>query len=71
VLRVDRDAIDGTDLNTLGYIVMTHTLGAFIWVDLIDQFTQVNSIIWALRLTDIAVDAFISNHQGHVSITFF
>jgi hypothetical protein len=44
---------------------MAHTLGAFGGVDFVNFFAQINRLVWALRLTHIAVDAFIGDHQCH------
>jgi hypothetical protein len=47
---------------------MPHALGAFSGVDLIDELAQVNRLIGAFGFAHITVDAFIGDHQRHVTI---
>jgi hypothetical protein len=44
---------------------MAHAFGATIGVNLINDLTLEDGTVRALRFTDIAVDAFISNDPGH------
>ncbi len=68
-LGVDGNTVHGTNLHALGLIVMSHALSALGGIDLIDELTQKDGIIGTFGLTNITVDAFISNHQSHESIT--
>ena len=67
MLRVDGDAGHRADLNALGLVKMADAFGAFGRIDLIDLWAQVNRLVGALGLTDIAVDAFIGDHQRHTT----
>jgi len=67
MLRVDGNARHWTHLNTLRFVKMSDTLGAFGRVDFIDLLAQINSLVGAFGLTHIAIDAFIGDHQGHAS----
>jgi hypothetical protein len=67
--RVHRNAINRTDLHALGLIKMPHTLGAFVGVDFIDLHPHVDRLVRALGFADIAIDAFVGDHQSHV-VTF-
>lgn len=60
-----RNACHRAQLHTLRLVKMPHAFGAFLRVDDIDMLPQRNGAIGALRLTDIAIDAFFCNHQGH------
>lgn len=60
-----RNACHRAQLHALRLVKMSHAFGAFLRVDDIDMLAQRNSAIGALRLTDIAIDAFFCNHQGH------
>ena len=64
-LWVDRNAGHGADLHALGLVKMTHALGAFVRVDLVDFGPQKDGIVRALGLTDITIDALVSDDQGH------
>ncbi len=64
-LRVNWNAGYGADLHTLGLIEMAHALGAFMGINFVNFFAHVNSIVGALGLADVAVDAFIGNDQSH------
>jgi hypothetical protein len=44
---------------------MTDALGTPLWVDLVNLDTEKNGLVWALGLTDIAIDAFVGNRQCH------
>jgi hypothetical protein len=44
---------------------MPHALGALVGVDFVNFWPKKNSFIGTLGLTDIAIDAFIGDHQGH------
>ena len=64
VVKVQRNTIHGTDFNALWGIKMAHAFGAFVWIDLVDLDSLVDRAVRALRLTDVTVNAFISNHQS-------
>ena len=61
VFFVYQDAVYGADLLALGFVIVSDALGAQVWVDFIDFFALRNGVIGAFGLTDIAVDAFVSN----------
>jgi hypothetical protein len=65
MLRVDGNTSHRTNLHTLRLVKMAHAFGAFGRVDFVNFFAQINRLVRALRLTHIAVDAFIGDHQGH------
>jgi hypothetical protein len=65
MLGVKGNTSYGADLYTLRLVKMSHAFGAFRRVDFVNFFTQINRLVRALRLTHIAVDAFIGDHQGH------
>jgi hypothetical protein len=64
--RILADAIDRTDLYALRFIEVTDAFGAFGWVDDINFVALGDCAIGALGFANVAVDAFVGNHQGHV-----
>jgi hypothetical protein len=44
---------------------MPDALGALGWIDFVNLFAQINSLIRAFGLTHIAVDALVGDHQCH------
>ncbi len=68
-LRIKRNATDRAYLLTLWLRVMTYTLSAFMRINLINFRPHVNGVIRAFGFADIAIDAIVCNHQGHV-VTF-
>jgi hypothetical protein len=64
-LWVDRNAGHGADLHALGLVKMTHTLGAFLRINLVDLGPQKDGLVRALGLADITIDALVSDDQGH------
>jgi hypothetical protein len=44
---------------------MPHALGALVGIDFVNFWPKKNSFIGTLGLTDIAIDTFIGDHQGH------
>ena len=65
VSGVDGNTSHGADLLALRLVEMSDALGAFIGIDLIDQRPHEDGLIGAFRLTDVAVDAIVGNHQRH------
>lgn len=61
IIRMQGNAINGTDLPALRGIKMAYALRALIGVDLINLNPHKNRIIRALGLTDVAIDAFVGN----------
>ena len=45
---------------------MPDTLGTFAWVDLVNFFAWRDGLVWALRLTNTAVDALVGVNDEHV-----
>lgn len=64
-LRIGLDAGHRADHLALRLIKMAHTLGAASRIDFIDLFAEINRIIRACRLADIAVNALIGDEQCH------
>lgn len=67
-LRVHWNAADRANLHTLGLVKMADTLCAALRINLVDFAAHVDRVIRALGLTYIAVDARISDQQGHGSL---
>jgi hypothetical protein len=65
MLGIVVDAVDRTHLYALRHIVMAYAFGTHFRIDDIDVLALGNSAVWALGLTDIAIDAFITNNKGH------
>src|SRR5690606_22280075 len=65
VRRIQRNAVHGTDLLALGFVVVADTLGALVGINDIDLGARGNGLVRALRLADIAIDAVVGNHQRH------
>jgi hypothetical protein len=61
IIRVERNAVNGTYLPALWGIKMAHAFGALIGINLINFNPHKNGIIRALWLTDVAIDALICN----------
>src|SRR5690606_35447613 len=62
---VQRNAVHGADLLTLGLVEMADALGAQVRVDDVDFLALGNGPVRAFRFADVAVDAVVGNHQGH------
>jgi hypothetical protein len=67
VLRVQRNAGHGADLHALRLVEMAHAFGAFVRVDLVNFLAQVDRLVGAFGLADVAVDAFVGDHQAMFS----
>jgi hypothetical protein len=65
MIGVVGNAIHGADFATLRRIEVPDALGAFVGIDDVDFIALRNRVVWALGLANIAVDAFIGDHQGH------
>jgi hypothetical protein len=61
VIWVQRNAVNGTHLPALWGVKMAYALGALIGINLVNFNPHKNGIIWALWLTDVAIDALICN----------
>jgi hypothetical protein len=48
---------------------MAHAFGAALRIDRVDFRPQINGLVRALGLADIAVDALVGNQQGHGKFT--
>ena len=66
-LWVQGDAFHRTNLHALRLVKMTHALGAFVRVDLVNGRAKVNGLVGALGFTDITIDALTGDHQSHKS----
>jgi hypothetical protein len=65
VFGVLGDALYGANGDTLRGVEVTDALGTAIWVDDIDLHALGDGLIRALRLADVAIDAFVGDHQRH------
>ena len=63
--RIHRDAGHGADLHALRLVMMPHAFRALGWVNFVNFLTHINRIVRALGLANVAIDAFIGNHQRH------
>ena len=63
--RIDNNALNRTDFDALRDLKVSNTFGAVIRFDFVNFFSLVDGIIWALRLANIAIDAFICDYQCH------
>ena len=61
IIRMQGNAINGTDLPALRGIKMAYALRALVGIDLVNLNPHKNRIIRALGLTDVAIDAFVGN----------
>jgi hypothetical protein len=68
VLWIDWNASHWTHLDTLRLIKVPHALCALVGIDFINFRAEVDGLIGALRFADIAIDAFIGDHQGHSNL---
>jgi hypothetical protein len=69
MLGVNLDALDRTHHHTLWLVKVADAFGAQVGIDLVDLLAHVNSQIGALRLTNVAVNAFFSNVQCHSAVS--
>ena len=63
--RIDNNTLDGTDLDALWNLKVSNTLGTVTRFDFVNFFALVDGVIGALRLANIAIDAFICDYQCH------
>jgi hypothetical protein len=63
--RINRNAVHRTKLHTLRFVKVADAFSAFGRVNFVNLLPHVNRVIRAFGLTDIAVDAFIGDEQGH------
>ena len=61
MLWVNGDAGHGAHLHALRLVKMAYAFGAFVRVNLVDFFAQINRLVGALGLAHIAVDAFVGD----------
>lgn len=65
--RVERDTRNGTHLDALRFIKVANALRTFARIDLVDLRAEKYRLVRALRLANVAVNAFVGNHQRHDS----
>jgi hypothetical protein len=65
VLGILRYAGDRADLHALRFVEVADALGALGRVDLVDLDAHEDGVVRALRLADIAIDAFVGDHECH------
>ena len=68
MLRIHGDAGHRTNLHALRLVEMADAFGALVRIDLVELGAHVDRIVRALGLADIAVDAFVGDHEGHPPI---
>jgi hypothetical protein len=59
------DAVDRTHFDALGFVMMTDAFGTQFRIDDINVLALGDGAIWAFRLADITIDAFIIDNKGH------
>src|SRR4051812_11040056 len=64
-IGIARNALDGTDLDALGYVEMAHALRAQVRVDLVIHLAERDGLVRAHGFADVAVDAGVEDDQGH------
>ena len=67
MIRVAWYALNRTNLNALRRIKMTHTFGAFFWVNHIIFDALRNGLVRAFRFTNVAIDALFCDQQSQAS----
>jgi hypothetical protein len=65
---IQRNAGHRADLHALRLVEVADAFGALVRVDLVEGLAHVDGIVRALGLADIAVDAFVGDHEGHPPI---
>jgi hypothetical protein len=65
MLRVRYNAVYRTHIDALRFVEETNAFGALAGIDLVDFLALMNRFIRAFGFTHIAVDAFVSDHEGH------
>lgn len=58
MIRIGLYAVNGAHAYTGGVVVVAYALGAFCGVYLVNFSAHVNSFVWALGITHVAVNAF-------------
>ena len=59
VIRIEDNALHRADYGALGLIKVTDTLSAQARLDLVDLLAHGNRSVWALGLTNVAINALI------------
>jgi hypothetical protein len=67
IISIQRNAFHGTHLLALRCVKVANTLSTSEWIDFVDFDTLIDGIIGTNRLTDVAVDALISDYQCHTN----
>src|SRR5471032_670873 len=69
VRRVTWNAIHRAHLLALRFVVVADAFGALVRVDHVDVDTHRDSVVRALGLAYVAVDALLGNEQGHALLS--
>ena len=69
-LRIHRNAGHRAHLHALRLVVVAHALGAAGGLDVVVLRAERDRVVRALGLADVAVDALVGDHQGHVASAF-
>src|SRR5471032_1921535 len=67
--RIAGNAIHRAHLLALRFVVVANAFGALVRVDHVDVDTHLDSVVRALGLAYVAVDALIGNEQGHALLS--
>ena len=70
MFKVEWNAIHGAYFYALRCIKVANALGAFVRINFVYVDTLVNRRVWALRLTDVAIDTLVSDLECQVKPTF-
>ena len=62
---IHRNTVDWANLNTLAGFEVAYAFGAQLPVNLIDQLTLVDRVVWALWFAHIAIDALVGDIKSH------
>lgn len=60
------DAVDRADTDAGRLLIVTDALGAATGVDLVDLLTQADSLVGALGIAHVTVDALVGDEQRHL-----
>jgi hypothetical protein len=61
IVRIGDDTVDGTDRNTLWFVIVSYTLRTAIWVDDIDRIVLFDGFVGTLFSTGITCNTLIVN----------
>jgi hypothetical protein len=65
MIGIENDTFNGADLNTLRGVKVPYTFCTEFRLNNVDLLSLGDSLIWALRFANIAINTLIGNQQGH------